>query len=73
MCAKVPYESRRDARQDAQGMSRQHNQTMEAYYCYQCEKWHLRTEGKKKMKRDNNKYPFRYQPTMEAKRQKKRK
>lgn len=62
MCDKEPYKTEAEARQVARGMSRQHNQTMEAYKCNSCDDWHLRTAGKHKRKRNNNKYPFRYQP-----------
>lgn len=60
MCDKEPYHSLAEARQTAHGMSRQHNQTMEPYQCNECGGWHLRTAGKRKRKRNNNKYPFRF-------------
>lgn len=72
MCIKEQYETISEARQVAQGFSRDKNQTMEPYKCDQCRKFHLRTAGKNKFKRrrrDNNKYPFRYQPPVQVEKQ----
>lgn len=63
MCDKEPYNSESEARDAARGMGRHHNISMEHYFCWQCRFWHVRTRGKKpKGKRNNNKYPFRYEP-----------
>jgi len=61
MCDKIPYDTKTEARQTAQGMSREHSISMGFYQCTDCGKWHTETRGKKpKRKRNNNKYPFRY-------------
>jgi len=63
MCDKEPYPNEPAARKAANGMSRQYNESMQAYFCNVCDCWHLKTEGKRaKRKRNNNKYPFRYHP-----------
>lgn len=67
MCDKEQYHSLAEARQTAQGMSREHNESMEPYKCNECGEYHLRTAGKRKRKRNNNKYPFRYQPKLKKK------
>jgi hypothetical protein len=72
VCIKEPYESISEARHTAKGFSREKKQTMEPYLCTNCGKYHLRTVGKRvKLRRDNNKYPFRYQPRKDQKKKKK--
>lgn len=62
MCAKEPYPTEQSARKAAKGMSRENKLGMRHYYCVLCECWHVATKrGRKKLKRNNNKYPFRYQ------------
>ena len=63
MCNKEPYPTESDAREAAKGIGRQLGDSMEYYYCDLCECYHLRTRGKhRRPRRNNNKYPFRYQP-----------
>lgn len=69
MCNKIPYATRGEAREAAKGIGRQHKETMSFYFCDPCNAWHLRTEGKfKGLKRDNNKYPFRFHGKVKKKR-----
>jgi hypothetical protein len=68
MCAKEPYPTEADARDAAKGIGRQLGDSMDFYYCELCDAWHLRTRGKQKRpRRDNTKYPFRYQHKRKSK------
>jgi hypothetical protein len=64
MCDKEPYPTEAGAREAAKGMAKEHKKSMQHYWCEFCECWHVKTEGKRrrKLRRNNNKYPFRYQP-----------
>lgn len=74
MCDKEPYPTERDAREAARGMSREHNQSMHYYFCDPCNCWHVATRrGRQRSRRNNNKYPFRYQPIKKKDNNKKKK
>ncbi len=68
MCDKEPYANESAAREAAKGMARERNQSMKHYLCPICDIWHIKTEGKRpKRRRNNNKYPFRYNPIKKKK------
>jgi hypothetical protein len=76
MCAKEQYPNETEAREASKGMSRDYGTSMQHYFCKDCSVWHVRTRGKKPRnhgKRNNNKYPFRYQPVKRIENNKKRK
>lgn len=80
MCEKIPFDSQAEARDMAIGMSRDRKVTMKAYFCENCEKWHMATEGKKPgkkrvghNKRNHDKYPFRFRPELLHQNKKKKK
>lgn len=63
MCDKEPYDTEAKARAAARGISKtKKSGSMGHYWCDLCEAWHVKTEGKRKHRRNNNKYPFRYHP-----------
>lgn len=65
MCDKEQYPAESEAREAAAGMGREHNKSMHHYWCVLCECWHVASHGvRKKLKRNNTKYPFRYQPKL---------
>jgi hypothetical protein len=68
ICGKNSYDTYKEAISAINGISKREGQSMYVYKCSDCEKFHLSTRGKKKMRQmKDGKYPMKVEEMKAAK------